>query len=219
MTRNKVSTLPSRPSSKVRAAFWLLAFGLLPGLTHAQETGTGQGADPGLDQPQPQVDTARPAPAPVLTLDQDRLFRESAWGRAVLARAETDGQDLATENRRIEEALEKEERDLTERRATMDPAAFAALASAFDVKVEEIRTAQEGKSRSISRRLEEDRQKFFEAVTPVLGELLSESGAAAILADTAIVMSLTSLDITSAAIARIDQRLPPPPVTEPAPTP
>ena len=161
----------------------------------------GPGAVPG-DQP--------PQGAAFVTLNQERLFKESAWGRAALARAETDGKALASENRRIEEALEKEERDLTDRRATLKPTEFAAIASAFDTKVEEIRAAQEGKSRSIQRGLEEDRQRFFQVVTPIMGELLAESGATAILADTAIIMSLSSIDITSTAIARIDQRLPAP---------
>ena len=101
-----------------------------------------------------------------------------------------------SENRRIDEALEREERELTERRAEMKAADFAALASQFDVKVEEIRTAQDGKARAINRHLEEDRQRFFEVVTPILGDLLAETGAAAILANSAIVMSLASLDIT-----------------------
>jgi Skp family chaperone for outer membrane proteins len=149
------------------------------------------------------------APPPFLTLNQDRLFRESAWGRDAMSRAEADTAALAAENRRIEEALEKEERDLTERRATMAAGDFARLASEFDVKVEEIRAAQDAKSRAITRRLDEDRSQFFQAVRPVLEGLLAETGAVAILADSAIVMSLKSLDITEAAIARVDAVLVP----------
>ena len=167
--------------------------------------------------PAPPADVI-PLPPPVLTLDQERLFRESAWGRAAIARAEAEGAALSQENRRIDEALEREERELTERRAGMKAADFAALASQFDVKVEEIRTAQDGKARAINRHLEEDRQRFFEVVTPILGDLLAETGAAAILANSAIVMSLASLDITSTAIQRVDAVLPPPEAV-PAPAP
>jgi len=191
------------PFAALMAVCYCLGFA--PGFALAQDSTDGQGgADPET--------VVQPATAPpLLTLNQDRLFKESAWGRAVLARAETDAKTLAAENRRIEVALEKEERDLTQRRATMNAADFAALTSAFDVKVEEIRAAQEGKSRSIQRRLEEDRQRFFEAATPILGDVLAESGASAILSDSAIVMSLSALDITNVAIARIDIALPPPP--------
>lgn len=223
MTKNKVSTSPSRPSSKARGAMrpdhalWAVGLCLVlmaaPGLASAQSGTDGQGTS----DPEPSADpAANPAP-PLLTLNQDRLFKDSAWGRAVLARAESDSKALATENRRIEVALEKEERDLTERRAGMNAADFVALTSAFDVKVEEIRAAQERKSRSIQRRVEEDRQQFFEAATPILGDVLAESGASAILSDSAIVMSLSALDITNVAIARIDIALPPPPASEDAP--
>ena len=235
MTRNRISTSPYRPSSSGRGAMrpdyalWAvgLCLGLIvaPGLASAQSGTGGQddvggqdgvegqggvGGEPG-DQPIP------PAAPPLLTLNQDRLFKDSAWGRAVLNRAESDGAALAAENRRIEVALEQEERSLTERRATMNAADFAALTSAFDIKVEEIRAAQEGKARSIQRRVEDDRRQFFEAATPILGDVLADSGASAILSDSAIVMSLSALDITNIAIARIDIALPPPPASEDAP--
>lgn len=173
------------------------------------------------DQPAPDTQPAEAPvdlPPPVLTLDQDRLFEESAWGRDALTRAEEATAALAAENRRIEQALEKEERDLTERRANMAAGDFAALAAEFDAKVEEIRAAQDAKSRAISRRLDEDRTRFFQAVTPVLGQLLAETGAAAILADGAVVMSLTSLDITETAVSRVDAVLVPP-GPDPEPTP
>lgn len=153
----------------------------------------------------------------VLILDQNRFFQESAWGKAAIAKAETAGAELTAENRKIEQALEKEERDLTERRASMEPAEFAAVSTAFDLKVEGIRRAQEAKTRAISEKLEADRQQFFSVATPVLGALLEETGAMAILADSAVVLSRTSIDATDLAIARIDIALPVPvePVSAP----
>lgn len=156
-------------------------------------------------------------PGPVLTLDQKRLFEGSAYGRAALKRAETASADLAAENRRIEAALEDEERELTQRRAALAPADFAPLAAAFDTKVEEIRAAQAAKSRDIQNGLEREKKAFYEASVPVLGELLRELGAVAILSDEAIILSLTSLDITDRAIARLDERLPPPAADPPVP--
>ncbi len=160
-----------------------------------------------------------PAEAPVLhvavlTLNQERLFRESLWGKAALQRAEAEAQALAAENRRIEDALEAEERSLTDRRATMEPAAFAAVAAEFDTRVEAIRAAQDGKSRTLTRQLDEDRQAFFTAATPILGQILRDTGAVAILADTSVVLSLSAIDVTDDAIARMDAAM-----TAPAPAP
>jgi Skp family chaperone for outer membrane proteins len=53
-----------------------------------------------------------------------------------------------------------------------------------------------------------ERRAFFRAVAPVLGEILGEKGAAAILDKSTVVLSLTAIDITDEAIARIDAVLP-----------
>jgi Skp family chaperone for outer membrane proteins len=143
----------------------------------------------------------------ILTLDQERFFNGSAFGRAALLREDQATKDLSAENLTIEQGLEAEERDLTTRRATLPAAEFAALATAFDLKVEDIRRAQDAKSRSIARRREEDQQQFFQAAVPVLGALLTEMGAVAILDKSAIILSLSSIDVTDAAIARVDAAL------------
>ncbi len=208
MTRSRPSTLRSRPSSRavtVRApwaALVLLCAGALAAPAQDQPAEpAGQGGDPVAPAAAAEV----PAPlVAVLTLNQERLFRESLWGKAALQRAETEAQALAAENRRIEDALEAEERSLTDRRATMEPAAFADLAAEFDTRVEAIRAAQDGKSRALTRQLDEDRQAFFTAATPILGQILRDTGAVAILADTSVVLSLSAIDVTDDAIARMD---------------
>lgn len=150
------------------------------------------------------------APAVVVTLDQHRLFEESAYGRAVIARFEAEKAALLAENRRIEAELEQEERALTERRQSMTPEEFAPLAAAFDARVVEIRATQDAKSEALSATRERDEQEAFQAALPVLARLLQDSGAVAILADDAVILSLAAVDITDRAIARLDVELPPP---------
>ena len=144
---------------------------------------------------------------PVLTLDQDRFFSGSAFGKASLARETAGSKALEAENARIEQELIAEEQDLTERRAALPTEEFAALARAFDAKVEQIRTDQDAKARAVTRRRDEDRQRFLQAAVPVLGSLLSEQGAVAILDKTAIILSLSAIDVTDAAIAKVDAAL------------
>lgn len=168
--------------------------------------------------------------SPVLTVDQDALFVGSAFGRASLARLEAASDALLAENRRIEAALEAEERALTERRATLSADDFRTAAAAFDTKVESIRKAQDAKSRDIARISETDRKTFYDAVVPALADIMRESGAAVLLDQTAVVLSLGAVDVTQAGIARIDALLapdgtrvepapPPEPAPEPAPEP
>ncbi len=145
--------------------------------------------------------------SPILTLDEERVFSGSAFGRRVQAEIAAAEAALAAENRRLEEELAAEERALTDRRAALEPAAFRALADAFDARVQEVRRMQEAKARDIARRRDAERQRFIEAAGPVLGEIARDAGAVAILSDQAIVLAFDRIDITDAAIARLDATL------------
>lgn len=175
----------------------------------------------------PAAQEAPSAPAPpILTVDQEELFAQSAFGRRVQAEFERDSAALAAENRRIEAALEAEERELTAERATMAPEAFRAKAADFDARVVEFRRVQDQKARDLSRAPEEARQQFFRAALPILAALVGERGALAILDSRAVILSAESIDITDEAIRRIDAGLgdgsgdgtaPAPPPALPAP--
>lgn len=148
-----------------------------------------------------------PPRSAVLVLRQEVLFERSAFGQASLARLDRESRALAAENRQIEAALEAEELALTEQRKTLAPDAFRALADAFNEKVEGIRRAQEAKSRALTRMRDEDRQTFLNAAAPVLAEMMQDMGAAVILDQQSVVISLDRVDITDAAVAQIDLRL------------
>ena len=162
-----------------------------------------------LAQDAPAVDAAQGPTSAILTLDQDQLFAESAFGKASLDRERAATLALDVENKQIEAALIAEEQDLTTRRATLPADEFAALATAFDIKVERIRGEQDAKFRALSQIREEDRKAFLRAIVPVLGELMGEKGAVAILEKSSVILSLTAIDVTDEAIARVDAVLPP----------
>lgn len=183
-----------------RAAAAGLALAVMAGLpVMAQTDGFTTGADAQVVTPDMQ--------APVLTLDRARLFEGSQTGQAVLAQLEAESSDLLAENRRLEAALEAEERELTERRATMPIEDFRALAREFDGRVEELRVAQEAKGRALTRKREEEQQRFFETAVPVLAELMQDFGAVAIIERSAVIVSFDRIDITEQAIARLDAAL------------
>ena len=167
-------------------------------------------AGPGLAQNEPaplQAATPMLQSSPVLTLDQERLFLASAYGARVMREIEAASRALAAENREIEAQLEAEEKDLTNRRATLTAAGFRPLADAFDAKVVDIRRVQDEKLATLNGRRDLERQVFYQAVAPVLGDLVREAGAVAILDARAVFLSADWIDITDEAIARIDQLL------------
>ena len=145
-----------------------------------------------------------PPSVAILTLDDERLFTGSAFGKAVIARQDADSQALIDENRRIEAALEAEEKDLTNRRALMPREEFAPLSSAFNEKVEGIRKAQDAKTRELQRNFENDRQRFLEVARPILAEVMAARGAVAIIDSRAVFVGFENIDITDEAIARLD---------------
>ena len=59
-------------------------------------------------------------PSQILIIDTDQLFKLSQFGQRVAQELELEGRVLASENRLIEGALAKEEKELTQQRAKMD---------------------------------------------------------------------------------------------------
>lgn len=146
-------------------------------------------------------------PSPILTLDPERVFAESLWGKRVAAAITAELETLAAENARIADELVVEERDLTERRATMPPEEFRAAADAFDAKVTEIRRTQDGRSRDIARRADAEKLAYYQALFVPLSEVLKARGAVAILDRAAIFLASDAIDVTDEVIARADALL------------
>lgn len=147
------------------------------------------------------------AAAQVLTLDQDRVYNGSQYGKTLEAASLAATQALAAENRRIEADLSTEEASLTLQRPKLASDAFATLAAAFDAKVEKIRAAQEAKAKQLTADRDAGRKQFFDAAVPVLADLMKQLGAYAILNHDAVVLSFDSIDVTDRAIAALDAKL------------
>jgi Skp family chaperone for outer membrane proteins len=154
--------------------------------------------------------TADEAPtfsAPILIIDQNRLFAETMFGRASLARLKAGEDALLAENLRIEQGLEAEERTLTEQRAVLPPEEFRALADAFDVKVEGVRAAQRAKYVDLTTQHDDDKVRFLDAARPIIGQLMQERGAVAVMDETAVMIFLQRIEITDIAVARINEAI------------
>ena len=143
-------------------------------------------------------------PPPILTIDQDRLFQETGLGSRSAGAIEAEVETLAAENARIEGALIAREQELTERRATLQPEEFRALADAFDADVQRIREAQDEKAREVNRLRELARQEFFHDVAGIISDIVRERGALVVLDRRDVFLSADRIDITDEAIARVN---------------
>lgn len=143
----------------------------------------------------------------VLVIDQERLFSETVFGLNLSEQLESASVALAEENRAIEQMLTEEERALTEQRPTMSPELFREAADAFDARVSELRDQQDRKARVIAERSEAERRAFLDAALPVLGALMADYGAYAILDRRQVFLSDDRINVTDEAIALIDATL------------
>lgn len=151
-----------------------------------------------------QAQQAVPSASPILTIDQERLYIESLWGKRAEADIKAAMAVLQTENNKIEAELTAEEMSLTDRRATMKPEEFRKLADDFDVRVTGIRQAQDSKARGIAAERDKARQAFLSAALPVMAQLLKARGAVAILDNRAVFVSAKSIDATDDLLQRLD---------------
>lgn len=156
-------------------------------------------------------DTTDPAAlvpqAPILTIEPERLFADSLYGKRITAEIEAEGSAIAADNRQIEAELTEEERALTELRATLPAAEFRAKAEAFDEKVTRLRREQDAKARALGQKNEETRRAFFVNVRPVLGQIMRDAGAAVLLERRNVFLAADVIDITTEAITRVDEAL------------
>lgn len=186
---------------------WLAAV-LVAGATPLAAQDTTPPADP---VPETQVDPVPGSPglvqAQILVVDPEALFAGSEVGQRLNASLDQAAQQLAAENREIEDQLSAEERDLTDKRASLSPEEFRILADEFDQRVTEKRNTQAQKADLLDRMRADNRVKFLRLIVPVLATMMQEAGALVILNRSDVLLSATSIDITDAAIARINADL------------
>jgi Skp family chaperone for outer membrane proteins len=144
---------------------------------------------------------------PVATIDQERLFADSLFGKAFNEKLRKDVNELEEENTRIANELTDEETALTEKRKELTNEEFRKLAAIFNDKVEVIRRDQALKQKNLNSEQVQAQLAFFVKAKPIIVDLMNELGILFILNDQAIFMAGNSGDITNTAIGRIDQTL------------
>jgi Skp family chaperone for outer membrane proteins len=158
-------------------------------------------ASPALAQ---QADLGGEDPPEFLFINQERILLGSRTGQALLEEEEAVRRRMQAEAREIEQAFEAEERNITGRRAELDPEAFRALADDFDRRVIDARQEQDRRSDALAQEFDQRRRQFYAAVAPILVRMMERYGARAIFDENSVLLADQSLNITEAVIAEID---------------
>ncbi|RJE81338.1 OmpH family outer membrane protein [Paracoccus sp. JM45] len=145
--------------------------------------------------------------APILTLDQDMLYLSSDWGTRAQTQLEAEGDVIAAENERLTQLLSSEEARLTEQRSTLPPAEFRTLAENFDLRATEVRRERAQAVQQLNSWAEADRSAFFRAALPIMGQVMQDRGAVAVLDRRTLFVSLDAIDVTSDLIEVLNTEL------------
>ncbi len=156
----------------------------------------------------------------IRTIDDERLFRQSLFGRRVADEIGRASRALEAENDRLLEELTAQEAELTEQRAEMSVEEFRAAATAFDAFAEEARRSQAEKRQRLTQFEEAERRRFFASSEAVLQRVLEQVGGDILIDARAVIIARPGLDMTDAAIAGMDDEIgdggaPPFPLTLP----
>lgn len=143
----------------------------------------------------------------ILTVDQERLFSESAFGKRVAAEIETRSRALAAENRSIEAGLVAEEQALTDARPNLPADEFRSRADAFDTKVQRIRAEQDAKATALGTFRDSEQRRFAASLASILTRIAREKGALAVMDRRVMIISADSIDITADAVTAVDAAL------------
>ena len=141
----------------------------------------------------------------VLTIDSSRLYPGTILGQSYIAAINDQRRAFAAENQVIAAELRDEELALTEQRAELPRAEFARLAAEFDSRVEAAREERAAQEAELDARAEAQERSFLQQVQPILGQIMVEAGAVALIEASTVFLRNEAIDITEIAIARIDE--------------
>lgn len=143
----------------------------------------------------------------VLTVDQEAIYRQSAWGRRAEQQIAEESRKVAADNDTAFAELVSDEDKLTAARATLSADEFRRRAAAFDERVTMVRQEREQARVDLARMIERDRALFFQAAAPVLGRIMESRNALVVLDQRTVLISADSIDVTAATVAALDSTL------------
>ena len=143
----------------------------------------------------------------LFTVDMNKLFRSSEFGKNIISTNNKARQELQNENEELESKLLSEEKELSKQRKILSLDEFRPKALEFDKKVSIIRKAQGEKEEKLNNEVRKKELEFYKRIYPLLYELLLDQGGLVLIDQRNIILWDRSVDITDEAIKLINQVL------------
>lgn len=144
----------------------------------------------------------------ILVIDRSVLLRASKAGQSMVAQINTYRSKAETEFRAQGQALQKEGQALQQQVAILAPDVKAKKIRDFQAKQSAFQRKLEQRQSLIQGGLYKAQQQVEAALKPILQQVMQERGANLLLDRGAVVLVPNSMDVTAAAVQRLDQKLP-----------
>jgi outer membrane protein len=158
------------------------------------------------------------AASTIIIVDMDRVGAESAAGKSGQTQLQAKLNSLQSRAKQLGDQFRKEEEDLIKARQgnTIAPAAFEARVKDIQTRQGSAQTEIDGRRNDFSRSQAFVRQQIFNAVGPVIQQLMRERNAQVVISRDATMAYVPALDVTGEVINRLNRSLPTVNVNAPA---
>ncbi len=148
-------------------------------------------------------------PAPVIiVIDLQEVVKDSAAGKAILAQRDKYLQQYQAEFGKEEQGLREAEQELARQRTVLSPEAFAEKRRGFEQQVIELQRKAQERRKDLEEAFGKAMSQLNQAVVKVSDEIAQQYGANMVLGKNQVFLHDPKMEVTLAAIKRLDEVLP-----------
>lgn len=191
-------------TNAARAARSVAAFAIA-GAISIFVAGAASAQQPAPAKPAPAAGT--PAPV-ILVIDRNAILRASKVGQSIVQQVNAYSQAAEKEFKGQADSLRSQEQQLQQQIAILAPDVKAKKIKAFQAQQQAFQQKVQTRQTQIQGGVLQARQQVEKALGPILQGILRERHANLLFDRNAIVLGTVNVDITGAAIQRLDQKMP-----------
>jgi len=160
-----------------------------------------------MPPPKPAASSGTPAPV-ILVIDRNAILRASKVGQSIMQQVNGYTQAAEKEFKSTADSLRSQQAQLQQQIAILAPDVKAKKIKAFEGQQQAFQQKVQMRQAQIQGGVAQARQQVEAALGPILQQLMAERHANLLLDRSAIVLGTVNVDITGAAVQRLDQKMP-----------
>ncbi len=180
------------------AGLLILLLGLAPGLSLRAQEAT----------PAPSGGEAASASMVIIVIDLQRILREALAVQGLQEQVGTAREAFQAEIRQREEELRQRDQELARERPTLAPEVYAERRQALAEELTSLQQTVQERRKQLDQAMAEGMRQVQAALLPIIQSLAEERTADIVLSKTSVVLVRPELEITDAALERLNAVLP-----------